>query len=183
MRIRRAVPADATTLGAVMVESWLSAHRGQVSDIAWQRRVDEWTPEVSAAGWRRTLDEQAAAPTRQDVLLLAEDDLGEALGLAYGVQLGDEQAAGTAEIAALYVATDRRRTGVGLALLAAAASELADLGATVLRVAVLTANVPARRFYEATGAVEVGSRMVDEDGDLLPCTVYEWPSVSITTAS
>ena len=52
MRIRRAVPADATTLGAVMVESWLSAHRGQVSDIAWQRRVDEWTPEVSAAGSR-----------------------------------------------------------------------------------------------------------------------------------
>ena len=32
-------------MGRVMVDSFLSAHRGQMPDAAWQQRVDEWTPE------------------------------------------------------------------------------------------------------------------------------------------
>ena len=40
-------------MGRVMVDSFLSAHRGQMPDAAWQQRVDEWTPEVSARGWAR----------------------------------------------------------------------------------------------------------------------------------
>src|SRR6187431_2054584 len=53
MRIRAAVVDDAPAMGRVMVGSWLSAHRGQMPDAAWQKRVDEWTPAVSARGWAR----------------------------------------------------------------------------------------------------------------------------------
>jgi hypothetical protein len=28
-------------------------------DAAWQQRVDEWTPEVSARGWARAITDQA----------------------------------------------------------------------------------------------------------------------------
>jgi hypothetical protein len=42
-----AVLEDAPAMGRVMVDSFLSAHRGQMPDAAWQQRVDEWTPEVS----------------------------------------------------------------------------------------------------------------------------------------
>jgi hypothetical protein len=45
----------------------------------------------------------------------------------------------------------RRGQGIGGSLLRAAASELANLSFSVLRLAVLTANLPARRFYEAMG--------------------------------
>jgi ribosomal protein S18 acetylase RimI-like enzyme len=84
------------------------------------------------------------------------------------------------EIAALYVASDHHREGVGAALLRAAAAELRRLGVRTLRLDVLTANLPARRFYEAVGGREVGRGTTDEEGVLLPTTVYEWTDASET---
>ena len=43
MEVRAAVPADAPALGRVMVATWLTAHRGQLPDEAWQKRVYEWS--------------------------------------------------------------------------------------------------------------------------------------------
>ena len=71
MKIRGAVAADAPAMG-VMVDSFLSAHRGQIPR-GLQQRVDEWTPDVTA--------EAGLAPSRaaegkaaRDVPLVAEDD-------------------------------------------------------------------------------------------------------------
>ena len=59
MDVRSATLEDAPVLGRVTVEAWLSAHRGQMPEAAWRKRVEEWTPEVSAQGWARSLSEQA----------------------------------------------------------------------------------------------------------------------------
>ena len=64
-----------------MVESFLSAHRGQIPDPASQKRVDEWTPEVSAVGWARAVTEIPDGNPDRDVILVAEDD-AELHGLA-----------------------------------------------------------------------------------------------------
>jgi hypothetical protein len=48
-----------------------------------------------------------------------------------------------------------------------------------LNIAVLTANQPARRFYESMGGIDVGERMFDEDGHLLAERVYSWPDLSV----
>lgn len=74
MEVRAAVPADAPALGRVMVATWLTAHRGQVPDEAWQKRVDEWTPQVSARGWERLLNEVEAGELPRTVLLVVEGD-------------------------------------------------------------------------------------------------------------
>ena len=66
-----------------------------------------------------------------------------------------------------------------LALLRATAGVLAGRGVVELRVSVLTANLPARAFYEALGAAEVGTATTDEEGHLLPTTVYEWADVTV----
>ena len=63
MRIRAAAVDDAPAMGRVMVEAWLSAHRGQMPDTLWHKRVEEWTPEVSAAAWARLLAERQPGPT------------------------------------------------------------------------------------------------------------------------
>lgn len=176
MRTRAARPADAAALGHLMVESWLSAHRGQLPDVAWRARVEEWTPDVSARGWARVLDAQDAARVSDDVLLVAEEDAGATIvGLVHGT-LADED--GTGEVLSLYVAPGRHRQGVGAALLRAGAAALRDRGAARLRLSVLTANVPARAFYEAMGGVETGHGTTDEEGHLLPTTIYEWCPVS-----
>ena len=165
-----------------MVESWLSAHRGQMPDAAWQKRADEWTPEVSAQGWARFFTRQAEDGAPRDVLLVAEDEGGPPLALVLGTSADEDTARTAAEIAALYVLPDRRGEGIGGSLLRAAAGELATRGFTSLRVCVLTANLPARGFYEAMGGEEHGRSTFDEEGYVLPMTVYAWRDIAALAA-
>ena len=178
MKIRVAVPADAPAMGRVMVDSFLSAHRGQMPDAAWQQRADEWTPEVSARGWARALTAHAEGNAARDVVLVAEDGAGVLNALVSGTAADDDPSGSTAEIGALYVLPDRRGQGIGGSLLRAAAAELDDRGFSSLQLVVMTANLPARAFYEAMGGREIGQREVDEEGHLLPGTVYGWPDLT-----
>lgn len=178
MHTRGALPEDAPALGHLMVESWLTAHRGQVPDAVWLARNTEWTPEVSARGWARVMTDIAVAGVASDVLLVAEDDFGLTVGLVHGV-VGDDRSELRGEISSLYVSHDRHREGIGAALLRDAAAALRDLGAVSLGLGVLTANLPARSFYEAMGGRSVGTGTTEENGHLLPTTLYEWADVSV----
>ncbi len=178
MKIRAAVAEDAPAMGRVMVDSFLWAHRGQIPDAAYQRRVEEWTPEVSARAWARTFTDRAEGRAARDILLVAEDDAGAVSGLVSGSAADDDPSGSVAEIGALYVLPDRRGQGFGGSLLQAAAGELADLGFSAVRLGVLTANLPARGFYEAMGGREIGHRTDDEEGYLLPVTVYGWSDIA-----
>jgi GNAT superfamily N-acetyltransferase len=178
MRIRAAVGDDAPAMGRLMVESWLSAHRGQIPEAAWQKRVEEWTPEVSARAWARALTEGGEGNDERDVFLVAEDETGALVGLVSGGPADGQPSRSIAEIGALYVLPDRRGQGVGGALLRAASRELADLGFSALHIGVLTANLPARGFYAAMGGCEIGQGTTDEEGHLLPLTIYGWSDIT-----
>ncbi|WP_157829574.1 GNAT family N-acetyltransferase [Nocardioides alpinus] len=177
--VRAARPEDAPALGLLMVESWLAAHREQIPDTAWQARAAEWTPEASAHGWAALIADIAATDVPADVLLVAEDDSGAVVGLVHGVVRGVGDGPPAGEISSLYVAHDQHRRGVGTSLLKAAAQALRDLDAVGLRLSVLTANLPARAFYEARGGQQVGPGTTDEDGHLLPTTLYAWSDGSL----
>ena len=179
MRIRAAVGDDAPALGRVMVMSWLAAHHGQIPDAAWEKREAEWTSEVSARGWSWVLAEHAGGSADREVLLVAEDDAQLLRALAYAVPAEGDPDGSTAVLSALYVSPDHRGQGIGAALLKAVARELAARGFTLLRVDVLTANRPARRFYEVMGAHENGQGTFDEEGHLLGVTVYEWAELGV----
>jgi ribosomal protein S18 acetylase RimI-like enzyme len=176
-KVRVAGVDDAPAMGQLMVESFLSAHRGQMPDPAYQKRVDDWTPEVSTAGWARTLAELAAGNPELDVVLVAEDD-GGLVGLVSGGAAEGAYAGTTSEIGALYVHPQRRGQGIGRELLRAAAGHLADLGYAELQISVLSANTPARTFYEAMGGREIGQGTDDEEGYLLPLTIYGWAEIT-----
>jgi ribosomal protein S18 acetylase RimI-like enzyme len=178
MTVRPAVLEDAPAMGRVMVDSWLSAHQGQMPADAWRKRVEEWTPEVSARGWARVIAERDAGRAPHDVLLVADDAEGVVVALVSGGGADEDPSGPIGEIGALYVAPDHHGRGIGRALLAAAAGELVTLGFSVLHVGVLTANLPARGFYEALGGREIGRRTFDEEGYLLPGTVYGWSDIN-----
>jgi len=133
---------------------------------------------VSGQGWARALTEQADGSDARDVLLVAEDEAGVLSALVSGRAAEDDPSGSIAEIGALYVLPDRRGQGIGGSLLRAAASELANLGFSALHLGVLTANLPARGFYEAMGGREIGQRTDDEEGYLLPVTVYGWSDIT-----
>ena len=133
---------------------------------------------MSAVGWARALTEIADGNPDRDVILVAEDD-SELLGLiAGGPGEGGGATGTTCEIGALYVHQEHRGQGIGEALLRAAADHLADLGHHELRIGVLSANRPARAFYEAMGGREIGQGTDDEEGYLLPLTIYGWADVT-----
>ena len=178
MRVRAAELRDAPALGRVMVEAWLSAHRDQVPDAAWQKRVEEWTPGVSGAAWARVLSEQAAGEHPRTVLLVADGHRDHAVGLLLATEDEDDDSGATAQVNALYVLPDDQGHGIGRLLLTRAAAELMTLGFSRLHIGVLTANHPARAFYEAMGGREVRQRTFDEDGFPLPETVYVWPDLA-----
>ena len=178
MQVRAAVPDDAPAMGRVMVEAWLATHRGQMPNAAWHKRVNEWTPDVSAQAWARTLDERAQGRHPRDVLLVAADDADDLIALVLGTEADDYTSGSVAEIGALYVRPDRQGQGIGRLLLIEAGHEFASLGFTKLHIGVLTANLPARGFYEAMGGHEIGQRTFDEEGYLLPGTVYEWTDIA-----
>ena len=183
MRIRAAVGDDAPAMGRVMVAAWLSGHHGQIPEELWRKRVEEWTPEVSGAAWARVLREQEAGEAGRVVVLVAEDEGAEPVGLVMGEQDEQDLSGSTARIPALYVREDRRGQGVGRALLGAVATELAALGFMALHISVLSLNRPARAFYEAMGGLEIGQRTFDEEGVPLPETVYAWPQITTLTES
>jgi GNAT superfamily N-acetyltransferase len=161
-----------------MVEAWLSAHHGQMPEPAWRARVEEWTPEVSARAWARLLAEGAVdGNDAHAVLLVAEDAAGDLVALALGTEVADESGR-TAQVDALYVLPDRQGRGIGRLLLQESARRLLALGYVRLTIGVLSANLPARAFYEAMGGVESGRRTFDEDGHPLPETVYGWSDLA-----
>jgi hypothetical protein len=71
MMIRAAQEADAPAMGQVMVATYLTAHRDQQPAEVWAKRAKEWTPEVSAQGWSRTLREIASGEQPQDCIYVA----------------------------------------------------------------------------------------------------------------
>lgn len=157
-----------------MVASWLSGHKGQMPDNAWRTRVADWTPEVSAQGCARVLVDQANGDAPRDVLLVADNQAGQLVGLVYGRPTNDDDAALTAKVGALYVDPTCHRQGIGAALLHAAALQLSQLGFSTVRLEVLSTNLPARAFYKHMGGHEVGQGTFDDDGYLLPVAIYEW---------
>ena len=180
MKIRAAVVDDAPAMGRVMVEAWLTAHRGHMPEAAWHKRVNEWTPDVSAQAWARTLDKRAQGHRRRELILVAEDDAEDLVALAMATEADDDSLGSVAEISALYVLPDRQGQGIGRLFLAEAIHELAKLGFTTLHIGVLTANSPARGFYEAMGGHEIGQRTFNEEDYLLPETIYAWSDITAT---
>jgi GNAT superfamily N-acetyltransferase len=146
----------------------------------WQKRVRESTPRaVSAEARTRLFVERAEGRDLRDVLLAPDDEPGIAVAPALGASADDETSGATGEVAALYVLPDRQGERIGGSLLRRLAGELATLGFTSLNVGVLTANHPARGFYEAMGGQEHDQTTVGEEGRLLPLTVFAWRDLAL----
>lgn len=142
--IRFATPADAEAVAAIHVDGWRAAYRGIVPDD----HLAALSKEERAAGWRRGITADARS-------LLVFDDGGIRGWLASG-RGRDDDAAGAAEIYALYVDPNHWRQSIGGALLARAEEDLWSRGFDHAVLWVLERNLPARAFYARAGYVDDG---------------------------
>ena len=151
IRVRRALPADARAIAEVAVRGWQTAYRGLMPD--------DFLARLSVTGreaaWREMLDRDV------DGVLpawLAERD-GRAVGFASSGPPRDQDVPlPSAELYAIYILTEERRSGIGRLLLQTTAAHWRERGATELVLWVLEGNSPARGFYEATGWRPDGAR-------------------------
>lgn len=154
MEIRPATPADAEAIARVQVETWRSAYTGMIAGHV----LDAMTVERTAARWATYFGTPGVA------VWLAVDG-GEAAGFVCVGPPREDDVPAAGEVYAIYVRPAAQRRGLGAALLGTAEDRLGD-GAGVLWV--LTANAPARAFYEARGWVPEGTeRGIDVGGDVV----------------
>jgi ribosomal protein S18 acetylase RimI-like enzyme len=94
---------------------------------------------------------------RNKILLVAEDDTG-IVGLCpAGASRDSDASPNTAEIGAIYVATEKWRSGVGSAQLSAALEQLRNRRFDEVKLWVIEANQRARSFYESYGFMPDGA--------------------------
>ena len=153
--LRRAGPDDWAAVAAIHAASWRSAYRGIYPDSY----LDEEAPEERRAFWREALAEM---DPERDVLFLAEDEAGEAVGFACLLRKAD--AAGPL-LDNLHVLPERKGEGIGRRLIAAAAAWLVAKEAEApLELGVWADNRAARRFYARLGGREIGTDDVEVPG-------------------
>jgi len=162
IKIRSASQDDAPDMARVIVDTWFSAHEGQVAGEVFRRRRTDWGYAESEQGWRRSIREAEAGSAQ----VLVATDKGAVVAVAASEIIG----ADCAEVGALYVSVDYQRSGIGRRLVAATIEFYRALGISTLLIAVLATNRPARQFYESLGGRDSGTRD-DPDGQEI---VYAW---------
>lgn len=173
--IREAKPEDCESIARVNIDTWRTAYRGIMPDHV----LAALSYEEVANNYRRSLQNSAA---RGLVGLVAQDALGEVVGLAWAGRTWDPDPDHTAEIRILYVLDTHQRRGIGRSLVQGVALRLITLGHSSLVIWVLKANHRARLFYEALGGRLSDERMRTLRGVALEEVAYDWYDLSSLAA-
>lgn len=159
-----AAPSDAPGIARVQVETWRAAYAGLVPDAV----LGALSVPAGAARWA----EHVTDPLTRTWVAVTD---GEVTGFLAGgpARDADLDAAAYGEVYALYVHPLAQGRGLGRGLLDAAAGWFAEGGRGAAVVWVLTANVPARTFYERCGFTADGlARTIDIGGVDVPEVRY-----------
>jgi ribosomal protein S18 acetylase RimI-like enzyme len=167
--IRPAGLADVDAIARVHVQAWHESYGGLVPPAA----LDARTVEQRMAQWRHTLGD----PERPTYVCLAENH-GTICGFASGGKILWTGLSTDSEVSSLYLLEAVKRRGAGRALFGRLLAALAGRGFTSAGLWVLTANAPARRFYEAMGGRTGQTRMERKDEVVLDEIAYLWDDLA-----
>src|SRR5882757_8987456 len=171
---------DAESVALLHADSWRRHYRGAYADAFLDGDL--------VADRRSVWSARLAAPDANSTTLVAEDDRGLA-GFVHVVFDHDDRWGSL--IDNLHVAADRRRTGLGTALLARAAQAVtARATGPALYLWVLEQNTSAQRFYEAAGGTPVEKAPTPPPGGVparlngSPARLrFTWPDASVLAAA
>jgi len=151
VRIRSALPSDASAVRSVARESWRAAYDGILDAETIECKVDEWY----------AVEELAESIDRSDgAFLVAEDRTLERdaehgfeplVGFLQSVPAPEDDSGDTYVLARIYVLPDHWGEGIGTRLLDQAVGAIRERGAETLRLGVFADNDAAVGFYEARG--------------------------------
>lgn len=143
LRLRTAGPDDAEAIALLHADSWRRHYRGAYSDTFLDGDV---------AADRRTVWSQRLADRRARGATVLAEHGGDLVGFVHVVFDADEKWGSL--IDNLHVVNDRRRSGIGAALITRAAEAVTgDADGDAVHLWVLEQNTQAQGFYRAFGGV------------------------------
>jgi ribosomal protein S18 acetylase RimI-like enzyme len=153
VRVREGAPDDTDAIVAVTAAGWRTAYRDIVAP--------EKLADLPLARWRHEVHVGLRRPVEDAFTFVAEID-GEFAGYCFVAAPSREpdQGPSVAELVAIYVEPERRRRGVGEALMAAAMERLSHLPYDEVILWTFEENGPAIAFYERHGWSRDGGKKV-----------------------
>ena len=170
MKVRVALPSDAQEIAALHAASWRYAYRGALSE---EYLAGDILAERSAVWTDRF---QCAPPNQYVVVAEIESQI-----IGFACAYANEDAQWGTLLDNIHVSQSVQRQGVGLKLMAAV-GQWCELTAPAsgLFLWVLQSNLPAQRFYEGLGAVNVGADVwFSPDGGSVPTYQYTWQNIQV----
>jgi L-amino acid N-acyltransferase YncA len=153
LAVREAEEGDAKGIAEVHVRAWQVAYRGLVAD----RILDGLSVEGAERNWRRFVTERGST-----TLVAGREGRVEGFCSVATPSRDHDATESTAEVAAIYVAPDCWRSGVGSALLDAALGRLREEGWDEVTLWVFAENDQARSFYATHDFEPDGAERVNE---------------------
>ena len=151
----------------------METYRGLVPDTMLAALSGESRTEI----WKQILDPAKSGSTTAYVAEVGQEIVG--FGSCCGQRADTLKAAGyDGEISAIYVLNAHQGGGVGRALMAAMAADLADRGYRGAGLWVLRNNSRARRFYELCAGKVVAERNDVRADAVLEELAYGWSDVT-----
>ncbi len=168
--IRDAQIKDCEDIGLITVSASHSAFIGAIPE----HLLDfSWTPEQSAANWRKEFVENTSGGQR---LFVAERD-EKIVGFVWCQPMADTEGF-QACIRGLYVLPTFQRRGVGRELVSHAVREFLELDLQSLEIGCVKEN-PSCDFYLHLGGVEIGTRPVRVDRYDTVEVIFGWRDMRV----
>lgn len=171
LTVRAAGMLDAQSVARVHARTWKEAYRGLL-DPAYLANLSEARLH---ARWRATLANLEA--DLDEAVFVAEKD-GKVIGFVSCGACRETPALWDGEITMIYVLASERRSGVGRALMKAAAGHCIRRGLFTLGLWVLEANTAGRSFYQRLGGVETGRKTDSVGSKLVRLRGYGWDDIA-----
>jgi ribosomal protein S18 acetylase RimI-like enzyme len=169
MTIRKAIPTDHPSLGAIQLASWRTMF--PESGIDASDYLAQFTLEEQSQDWYELLSEGS------DIVYVAEVS-GEIVGYGLG-RISEDQQEG--EIVSLHILPDHRGKGIGQKLIGTLANDFKQQGVTSIVLWVLKGN-RARRLYERLGGALFAEQqqMTGKNDVALEITevAYRWTDIN-----
>jgi ribosomal protein S18 acetylase RimI-like enzyme len=168
--IRTASLLDAPAIARVHARSWKDAYRG-ILDPAYLANLTEAR---LVPRWRTALVNLEV--DHDEAIFVAEVD-GKVAGFVCAGACRETPALWDGEVSMIYVLSADRKSGLGRALMKAAAAHCIRRGLFTVGLWVLESNAAGRNFYQRLGGMETGRKSDTVGGKLVRLRGYGWEDI------
>ncbi|MEG0386418.1 MAG: GNAT family N-acetyltransferase [Solibacillus sp.] len=166
MNIRRATKLDAQGIAKVHVDSWRTTYKGIIpqsflDNLSYENREELWQKNIAI---------------EKNIVLVAENERGEIVGLADGSTREANLEANASDLTSIYLLEQYQGQGIGKELLKEMMRSFKERQFQTIYVDVLSDN-KTRHFYEYYGAEYVKSVPLAIGGTVVEEEVYVWKDI------